>query len=257
MGWGHPVTSGIPNIDHFLSVNDMEPSNADNHYSEKVIKLKGLSICVEKPKLSNDQTNKSKFGMLPSTNSYLCPQSLFKIHPDFDIIVNEILKKDLNGMIYFLTLHTKSDEYFLSRLEQTLGNNINRVKIIQRVPSEEFPLLLGSADVILDVPHWSGGKTSLECLSVGMPVVHMPGEFMRGRHTLAFYKKMNLLDCVVNNNDEYVNMSYKIANDDRFNKKIKNKILKSSHKLFDDKKSINEISNVFEELIINKYNMNE
>ena len=257
MGWGHPVTSGIPNIDNFLSVNDMEPSIAESHYSEKIIKLKGLSICVKKPILSNNQTNKNKFGMHPNKNAYLCPQSLFKIHPDFDIIVNEVLKKDANGMIYFLTLHTKSDEYFLNRLKQTLGNNINKVKIIERVPSNDFPLLLASADVILDVPHWSGGKTSLEALSVGMPIVHLPGEFMRGRHTLAFYKKINLMDCVVNNVDEYISIAYKIANDDKFNKKIKNKILKSSHKLFDDRKSIDEMSKIFEELIINKYNINK
>ncbi|MFM6395632.1 MAG: hypothetical protein ACKPFF_03010, partial [Planktothrix sp.] len=32
--WGHPVTSGLPTIDYFLSSQLMEPENAQEHYSE-------------------------------------------------------------------------------------------------------------------------------------------------------------------------------------------------------------------------------
>jgi len=32
--WGHPVTSGLPTIDYYLSSQLMEPENAQAHYSE-------------------------------------------------------------------------------------------------------------------------------------------------------------------------------------------------------------------------------
>ena len=37
--WGHPTTSGLPSIDYFLSSELMEPPNADEHYTERLIRL--------------------------------------------------------------------------------------------------------------------------------------------------------------------------------------------------------------------------
>ena len=41
---GHPNTSGIPTIDYYLSSSFMEPENAQEHYTEKLVKLPNLSI---------------------------------------------------------------------------------------------------------------------------------------------------------------------------------------------------------------------
>ncbi len=252
MGWGHPVTSGIPNIDFFLSVDNMETPESKTHYTEKLIRLKQLSICVKKPALPIKDPDAKIFGIDPEKKSYLCAQSLFKIHPDFDSIVDALLKKDPNGLVYFLSLYSQSDEHFINRLEKKIGENIQRVKLINRVYSSDFPSLLKCSDVLLDIPEWSGGKTTLESLAVGTPVVHLPGEFMRGRHTLAFYKRIRVLDCVAKTPSEYVDIAYKLANNQSFRETIKNKILESSDILFDDKKSIDEISDVFESIILDK-----
>jgi len=255
MGWGHPITSGVPNIDVFLSVENMETYEAQEHYSEKLIKLKELSICVKKPALPSKSPDGKVFGIDPEKKAYLCAQSLFKIHPDFDSIIHELLQKDSNGIIYFITIYSKSDEYFLNRLEKKIGENIQRVKIIDRVYSSNFTALLKCADVLLDIPQWSGGKTTLESLAVGTPVVHLPGEFMRGRHTLAFYKKIEVLDCIAETPSEYVDIAFKLANNNSFRNTVRNKILESADNLFENKKSIDEISQVFESLILDKLNL--
>ncbi len=175
MGWGHPVTSGIPNMDAFLSVGDMEPESAEEHYSERLIKLNGLSLCVSAPEVDENEPDKSRFGMDPSHPAYLCAQSLFKIHPDFDSTIDAILKGDPAGRLYFITMDEDANKIFLARLKRRIGNDIDRVKLLPRVRSKDFPSLLKAADVLLDVPHWSGGKTSLEGLAVGTPIVHWPG----------------------------------------------------------------------------------
>jgi protein O-GlcNAc transferase len=51
MAWGHPVTSGLPTIDYFLSSDLMEPENAQAHYCEKLVRLPNISICYEKPSI--------------------------------------------------------------------------------------------------------------------------------------------------------------------------------------------------------------
>jgi predicted O-linked N-acetylglucosamine transferase (SPINDLY family) len=36
---GHPVTTGIANMDYFLSADLSEPPDGDSHYSEKLVRL--------------------------------------------------------------------------------------------------------------------------------------------------------------------------------------------------------------------------
>ena len=42
--WGHPVTSGLPTVDYFLSSNLMEPENGEEHYSEQLVRLPHIGI---------------------------------------------------------------------------------------------------------------------------------------------------------------------------------------------------------------------
>lgn len=250
MGWGHPVTSGIPNVDAFLSVAEMEPENADEHYTERLIKTEGLSICVEKPTSGNPAKGRSFFGMDEGYPAYFCAQSLYKIHPNFDQIISRILKKDAEARIYFLSIRTLADDIFMNRLKLSVGQDIRRVKVLPRVPTAEFSSLLSSADVLLDIPQWAGGKTSLESLAAGTPVVHWPGAFMRGRHTLAFYKKMGVMDCVVDSAEAYAETAYRLVHDKGFRTSVREKIRANAPKLFNDTSAIGEISDIFEQLIL-------
>ncbi len=42
VAWGHPVTTGLPEIDYFLSSDLMEPPDADAHYTEHLVRLPNL-----------------------------------------------------------------------------------------------------------------------------------------------------------------------------------------------------------------------
>ena len=78
---------------------------------------------------------------------------------------------------------------------------------------------------------------------------------MRGRHTLAFYKKIEVLDCIAETPSEYVDIAFKLANNNSFRNTVRNKILESVDNLFENKKSIDEMSEVFERLILDKLNL--
>ena len=48
-GLAFPVSSGLKNIDIAFSSELMEPKNAQNNYTEKLIKLPNTSHCYDKP----------------------------------------------------------------------------------------------------------------------------------------------------------------------------------------------------------------
>src|SRR5262249_8223166 len=42
--WGHPVTTGIPTLDYFVSSGLLEADGAAEHYTERLVRLKTLPI---------------------------------------------------------------------------------------------------------------------------------------------------------------------------------------------------------------------
>jgi protein O-GlcNAc transferase len=99
------------------------------------------------------------------------------------------------------------------RFSCTFPDVIDRVRFLPVMPTNDCLSLLKIAAVILDTPYFGGGNTSLEFFACGVPVVTWPGEFMRDRLTLALYKQMGIMDCVANNTQSYLNISFRLANE--------------------------------------------
>ena len=240
VGWGHPVTTGLPTIDAFLSVGAMEPVGGEAHYSEKLVRFSANMPDVAPPRVAASPADKAAFGIDPARPVYLCPQSLFKVHPSFDRIVARLLARDPAAMVYFLGLWEPLTGMFLARLQTAAGAAADRIRVIPRVGGEQFMGLLSCADVILDIPEWSGGKTSLEALAAGIPVIHMPGRFMRGRHTLAFYLQMGLTDCVAVDAEDYVERAFRLVHDAAYRARIRGEIASRAPRLFNQPGAVRE-----------------
>jgi len=242
VAWGHPITTGLRTIDMFISVADMEPPDAAAHYTERLVTLRGLTFAAAPP--PELEANRSDAG-LKSHPAYLCGQSLYKVHPDFDATIAQILREDRKGHVYFVSLGRHADKLFKARLAATLGGDMDRVHVLPRTTKFGFLELSKAADVVLDVPQWSGGKTSLETLAMGTPIVHMPGDFMRGRHTLAFYRRMGIHVPEVSSTREYVTTAVRIAHDRDFRGALSGQIKEAQSTLFEDWASIREIEDVW------------
>ena len=92
--WGHPLTTGIETIDYFLSSADLEPPHADDHYTEKLVRLSHLTNYYYRPDPPALTKSRSDFGFADEDHVYLCPQNLFKLHPENDVVFGEILRRD-------------------------------------------------------------------------------------------------------------------------------------------------------------------
>ena len=55
-----------------------------------------------------------------------------------------------------------------------------------QVPLPAFTDVLGLCDVLLDSFHFGGGNTTAEAIATGIPIVTLPGKFIRGRFTYAW-----------------------------------------------------------------------
>ncbi len=90
-GWGHPVTTGHSTIDAFFTCAAMEPADAAAHYTERLIRLPGIGTRYAAPAAAR-RTHRARDSVCRrARRCFLCPQSLFKIHPDNDALFARVL----------------------------------------------------------------------------------------------------------------------------------------------------------------------
>jgi protein O-GlcNAc transferase len=106
-----------------------------------------------------------------------------------------------------------------------------------------------AADVLLDSLEWSGGKTTLEALSCGLPVVTLPGRFMRGRHAYAMLKMMGLSDTIADGKAAYCAIAARLARDPAFFSRIKAFIVQNRSRLFHDRRFITALESFYRNAI--------
>jgi len=244
--WGHPVTSGIPNMDYFISARDLDPSDGDGHYTERLVRLENMTTYYYHPHIPADWYPRSHFGLSEDDHLYACPQSLFKFHPDFDGMLEGILRSDPRGRIVLLDGHKNYWSTLLkNRLRQTLGEASERVVFLQRLNAQEFLSVLALSEAVLDPPHFGGGNTSLETFAAGSPLVTLPGDFLRSRLTYGFYRRMGILDLVASDADDYVRLAVRLGTDPEWRAEMSSRILAAKGILFENRGILQDLEHFF------------
>lgn len=242
-GWGHPVTSGLASIDYFLSSGDAEPADAEAHYRERLIRLDGLGVSCSRPRVPHDKT-RSDFGLPAKKTLYLCPQSLFKLHPDFDLLLARVLAANAEGVLVLFAadLPALTDD-FLRRLAAVFTrfdlDVAQRVVVLPYLPRPDYLQVNRLCDVMLDPMHWSGGQTSLDALACGLPVVTFAGQFMRGRQTAGMLRRMGMESLIARDESDYLRLAYDLAHDPG----IRAQLLARVGALFDQDSAITSLEN--------------
>ena len=91
--WGHPETSGFPTLDFFLSSDLMEPANAQEHYTERLVRLPNLSVYCEPPEHPVVSVTQADLGLRPDATVYWCSQAIYKYLPQFDQVLPRIARE--------------------------------------------------------------------------------------------------------------------------------------------------------------------
>ncbi|QTA91146.1 tetratricopeptide repeat protein [Desulfonema magnum] len=249
--WGHPVTTGIPNMDYFISSELLEPPGAQDHYSEQLVLLKRLPVYYYPPELPEEWPSREKFGLPHGYHLYICPQAPFKFHPDFDAALGAILRRDPRGLLILIEGHAFEHwaKLLLDRFRKTFPDVIDRVRFLKAMPTKDFLCLLRVADALLEPPYFGGGNTTYESFACGVPIVTWPGPFMRGRVTLGCYKQMGVTDCIASDPQSYIEIALRLANDKAWKAEVSDKIRANAGAIFEDADAVRELERFFERAV--------
>ncbi len=257
--WGHPVTTGSPQIDYFLGSDAMEPPNAQKHYSEQLVRLPNLGVYLHPVDISNltpqFSMSKKDFGLEETDIFYISCQMLSKYLPQHDYLYPEIVKQVPNAKILFFNAYESDNitDIFRKRLMKAFQEyqlNFNDYCLFSlRLEYEKYINVLSFADVFLDTLGWSGGVTTFDVIACGLPMVTMPGELMRGRQTYGMLKIMEIEEMIADSEADYIQLAVKLGLDQQFREQMRQKLYKQRHKLYYDQSCIEALEKFYCDVI--------
>ena len=198
-GWGYPRTSGFPTVDYYLSGDLVEPANAQQHYSETLVRLSGLPCRYLSEDLPIDPLAEAigrAYFLLPEEAPLVgCLHQFWKLHPDLDAVLERIAVAVPEAWFVFVEPNPPElASVFLNRIRQSAPTLHERVVMLSRLKRSEYCVLAGCLDVLIDSLHFGSGISFYESIWTGTPMVTHEGPLLRSRYVAGGYRLMGLMN---------------------------------------------------------------
>jgi predicted O-linked N-acetylglucosamine transferase (SPINDLY family) len=183
---------------------------------------------------------------------YLFGQSAFKILPIHDQMLARIARGLPAARFHFMP-------HPLAHTRRQLRDRITRhfaregldfdahAGLFRFVKEAEYLGVASRVAVNLDSLGWSGGNTTLEVLWFNTPTVTLPGALMRGRHTYAMLKRLELDELIARDLDDYVRIAVELGRSPDWRAELSARIAERKHRLYDDTEVITALTRFLRE----------
>ncbi|MDH5288065.1 MAG: tetratricopeptide repeat protein [Betaproteobacteria bacterium] len=236
--WGHPVTTGLRTIDAFFTAGAMEPEGAQAHYTERLVALPGIGTRYARPVVPEGIAREA-LGLPAGVPLFLWPQSLFKLMPDDDALLARVLAAIPGARVaMFEGRHPALTGRYLARLDAACAAagvaRDERVIVLPQCRHDRYLQLNLACDAMLDTLRWSGGNTSLDAIACALPVVTLPGRFMRARQSAAMLRLAGVPELVARDVDDYIAIAARLATDRGWREAQSRRLAEGAARVFDD-----------------------
>jgi len=218
-GWGHPVTTGLPSMDLFLSGELLEGLGAERHYREQLVRLPGTGVCTDLTPVQSQhwggpdrQRNIIRFA--------LCHQPI-KFDPADDVLLTRIAKAV--GPSEFWLASPAKLHWATNKLRERLAAAFRaqgldpdaHLRVLPWLSRNQFAGFLDEMDVYLDCPAFSGYTTAWQAIHRGIPIVTLEGEYLRQRLAAGLLRQIGITDGIASSRDGYVEIAVRAAQECR------------------------------------------
>jgi predicted O-linked N-acetylglucosamine transferase (SPINDLY family) len=240
--WGQPLTTGLPTIDLYLSAQAFEAPGAEAHYSERLVALPHLGVCLQPLQPAVVAPDFATLGLDPDEPLLLCPGTPFKYTPQGDAALVRIaarLQARGAGRLVFFTSHRRSmSEQVERRMRQAFAQaGVDYDRTVTWIPSlnrGRFFGLMKRSTAMLDTIGFSGFNTAVQSLECDLPVVAFEGEFMRGRLASGPLRHLGLDELVATTPEDYADIALRLVEDVAWHAQMEREIAQRRHALFFD-----------------------
>jgi len=250
--WGHPITTGLPTIDAYLSAEAFEPEGAPAHYAEQLIALPRLGCCYQPYGTVPASVDFARAGIAANDRVLLCPGTPFKYTPQHDGLWIEIARRCAPcKLVFFRPAGSSLSELFESRLRAAFAAaGVDADSTLRFLPWQSqaaFFAWLDRADVFLDTPGFSGFNTVMQALERGAPVVAWEGRFMRGRFASGVLRQAGLSPWIAADAAGYLERVERLCVDEALRRQVRRDVATAAPRLYQDRAGVGELARYLQE----------
>lgn len=249
-GIGYVLSTGIYEIDGFLSDIYASPKKNSPYFIEKLYRLNQTHFCytpfAKFPPISPSPCLKNNYVTFGSFNNFS------KVTDAVLMVWIELLAKIPYSKL--LLKHSIFDsveglEFTKNRIK-SLGGILE--KFVFRGFGENYLSEYNDIDIALDTFPYTGGATSLEAMMMGAPIVTLEGERHGSRFGVSFLENLNLTELIAKDKKNYVEIAVAIAYDKELisalRKNMRNKMLSSP--LMNRKNYMLKLEDLYKKLVV-------
>jgi predicted O-linked N-acetylglucosamine transferase (SPINDLY family) len=246
--WGHPETTGLPTIDAFLSADAFEPEGAQEHYSERLIRLPNLGVYYRPYGVDPAPLDLVPLGIEPKGCVFVCPGAPFKYRPEDDAVLVEIAQRvGRCTFVFFAYERPILSNRLRARLSSAFteaGMDSRMLVFVPWQPRAAFLGLLSQADVYLDTIGFSGFNTLMHAVETRLPCVAYEGRFMRGRLGSGILRRLALDELVAADKQAYIDIAVHLSEDAGYRRQISQRLHAAAQLAYEDLSAVEVLEGV-------------
>jgi protein O-GlcNAc transferase len=206
-------SSGLPEMDWFLTDRWETPPALESLYSERMLRMPDGYVCYSPPSHAPDVVAPPVL-----RNGYVtfgCFNNLAKITPCTIETWCQVLHA-VPGSRLVLKTHQLGDAPTAAGFLRAFGRygiDPSRVETRGSSPHRLFLASYNEIDIVLDPFPYSGGLTTCEALWMGVPTVTLPGEIFASRHSASHLSNAGFPEWVARDGEHYIEMAVARARD--------------------------------------------
>jgi predicted O-linked N-acetylglucosamine transferase (SPINDLY family) len=206
----YPGTSGLETMDFRITEPQLDPSVAQEHYSERSIRLPRTYWCFQPP---GDAPPVAPPPVLTAGRvTFGCLNQFCKIsRPAWDVWCR-ILQSVPNSRLVLLAPEGSSRD-LARQIISARGVDPKRVDFVGRVFMGAYLDRHRLIDVALDPFPFTGGTTTCDALWMGVPTVTLRGATAVSRGGASILTNVGLPEMIADTHEQYVEIASKLAGD--------------------------------------------
>lgn len=260
-----PVTTGIRNIDYYISGNLTEPLQAaQTQYSEQLVMMDGTGFCfnynIQKEE-SRINPDRKSLGISEKSVVFISGANTFKIIPELRETWAKIIAAVPDSVLVLYPFgNTWSGSYirqpFVNKMYAIFDKyGIDRSRLILLATlanREDVKAVLQLADVYLDSYPYAGANSTVDPLEVGLPTVVREGNNLRSRQGAAMLRDIQLFDLIAGSEESYIKLSIELGTNAQLRKQKREQIeqkMQQKPRFMDSRAYSAALGDVFEKLL--------
>ena len=247
-------TTGLTQIDAFISDNYLSPPGDERYFSETLVRLESGRLCY-RPQIPVAQTPRkaddsgvifASFNRLSKLSDEVLSTwaGILAAVPDSRLVLRNTMFDDTGVCSAFLQ---RCDDIGLHRDRISLHGYCDYADIIASY---------GDVDIVLDPFPFSGCTTTCDALWMGVPIITRTGSTLVSRQSGAILDALGLSEFITESEQDYIAAAITLARDDSRRAELRLSLRKKMQTTFDPQSFADGLLTQLEKLATNSHEKN-